>query len=361
MGVVTPAPTDRTSVDIVDVVDRAWRDYGDSRRIDAVEETSAHVSTNRVFRLGLNDDTTVIAKVSSYGSYFLFAEDHDRLFRTRQLLTGTRWEGFLAEVMSLNGRAFTWYDGQCWVAFYSDVQSGTQLPRIVSDEDVERLGREIAEFHRACSALAPHLPATSNSVKGDAIHLLDLLDSEDAAAHFDMNADEARSLRGSTHQFLLHLEAVHFDEWRKIPILVDWNLGNFSVIRNGQDFRLNTRWDYDWFRIDTRMLDFYFLSRVSSATGDRTVFTYSPHTLLEDRFVRFLYAYHEVFPLTALEVQFLPYAYQFFILNYVVREGAKFFQAPLSAQLRRDAVHQYLPSVPLVDTSPLLRALSLSS
>lgn len=356
-----PSPTERTIVDVVDVVHRAWSAYRDPRSIGTVEETSAHVSTNRVFRLTLDDESTVVAKVSSYGSYFLFAEDHDRLHRTRQLLSGSRWEGFLAEVMSVNGRAFTWYDGQCWVAFYSDVQSGTQLPRIVSDDDVEQLGREIAQFHRACSDLAPQLPATSNSVKGDAIHLLDMLDSDDASTHFEMTTEEIRVLRESTHEFLLHLEAVHFDEWRKIPILVDWNLGNFSVVRDGRAFRLNTRWDYDWFRIDTRMLDFYFLSRVSSATGDRTIFTYSPHTLLEDRFVRFLRAYHEVFPLTALEVQFLPYAYQFFVLNYVVREGAKFFQAPLSEQFRRDAVHRYLPAVCAIDTTPLLQALSLSS
>ena len=110
-----------------------------------------------------------------------------------------------------------------------------------------------------------------------------------------------------------------------------------------------------------RSLDFYFLSRVSSATGDRTVFTYSPHTLLEDRFVRFLSAYHEVFPLTASEVSFLPYAYQFFILNYVVREGSKFFQAPLSSQFRQEALTRYLPRVSSIDVSPILGALGLSS
>ena len=37
-------------------------------------------------------------------------------------------------------------------------------------------------------------------------------------------------------------------------------------------FRLYSRWDYDWFRIEPRLLDFYFLSRVSSKTGDRTLF-----------------------------------------------------------------------------------------
>ncbi len=358
MGV---APSSRDVLDVVDIVRRAWAVYDDTRAIHSVTETSAHVSTNRVFRLLLDDRSTTIAKVSSYGSYFLFAEDHDRLHRTRSLLQGTRWASFLAEVMSVDGRPFTWYDGQCWVAFYSDVQSGTQLPRIVSNDDVEQLGREIAAFHLACSDVAPQLPATSNSVKGDAIHLLDILDSGDAHVHFALTIEQISNLRMYTHDFLVALERIHFDEWRKIPILVDWNLGNFSVTRSGEQFHLNTRWDYDWFRIDTRMLDFYFLSRVSSATGDRTVFTYSPHTLLEERFTRFLRAYHEVFPLSAAEVRFLPLAYQFFILNYVVREGSKFFQAPLSDEFRRDAVARYLPQVSSLDVTPILELLGLSS
>ena len=358
---MTVAPSSRSTIDVVDIVRRAWTAFDARNGIRSLEETSAHVSTNRVFRLALEDGTTAIAKVSSYGSYFLFAEDHDRLFRTRSLLAGTRWDSFLAEVKGTDGRPFTWYDGQCWVAFYSDVQSGTQLPRIVSDDDVEQLGREIADFHRACSSVAERLPATSNSIKGDAIHLLDMLDSDDATVHFSLGPEEIGVLRTSTHDFLLHLERIHFDEWKKIPILVDWNLGNFSVRRSNDSFALNTRWDYDWFRIDTRMLDFYFLSRVSSATGDRTAFTYSPHTLLEDRFVRFLSAYHEVFPLTASEVSFLPCAYQFFILNYVVREGSKFFQAPLSSQFRQEALTRYLPRVSSIDVSPILGALGLSS
>ena len=355
------APTSRAVEDVVAMVRTAWSTLGDPRSISTVAETSAHVSTNRVFRLRLSDSSSVIAKVSSYGSYFLFAEDHDRLHRTRTLMAGTRWESFLAEVMSVDGRSFTWYDGQCWVAFYSDVQSGTQLPRIVSLDDVATLGRELASFHRECSSIAARLPPTSNSVKGDAIHLLELLEADDAPSHFGLGTESIAALRRHTHEFLMHLESVHFDEWHKIPVLVDWNLGNFSVIRRDSTFTLNTRWDYDWFRIDTRLLDFYFLSRVSSSTGDRTIFTYSPHTLFEERFLHFLRAYHSVFPLTRREIEFLPRAYEFFILNYVVREGSKFFQGHLSEQFRADAVDRYLPQVASLDVTPILDALTLSS
>jgi hypothetical protein len=194
-------------------------------------------------------------------------------------------------------------------------------------------------------------------VKGDAIHLLDQLSHEFASEHFGLRHDDIEIAKRSTHEFLLHLEHIRFDEWEKIPVLVDWNLGNFSVKQKTSQFELFSRWDYDWFRIDTRMLDFYFFSRVSSETGDRTSFTYSPHTLMEPRFLRFLRQYHEVFPLSKRELLFLPWAYRFFILNYVIREGAKFFREDISVKFRIDATRIYLPMLNDFDASPLLTVL----
>ena len=340
------------------VVHEAWGDYsrvsGDHRAISSLEEVSAHVSTNRVFRVVFTDDTVVVAKVSSYGSYFLFSEDHDRLARCTALLRHTRWAGFLADVLSVNKRAYTWYDGRCWCAFYGEVQRGESLPRILEPADVASLAREIARFHHACGEIAPSLPPVSNSVKGDAIHLFDQLTNPFASRNFGLPPEDIGVLARFTHELLLHLESVRYDEWQKVPILVDWNLGNFSVTRDDGDVRLFSRWDYDWFRIESRLLDFYFLSRVSSSTGDRTSFTYSPHTLTEPRFVGFVRAYHEVNPLTRRDIEFLPYAYRIFILNYVIREGARFFRDDLCAQFRRDAAHGYLESSTRLDLTPLL-------
>ena len=339
------------------LIGKAWSEYDGKRTIDNLVEVSAHVSTNRVFRVVFDDSTHIVAKISSYGSYFLFAEDHDRLFTSAQLLRGSRWEGFLAEVLPRDGHAYTWYDGTYWVAFYTDIERAMQLPSILNDDQIGNLAREIASFHRECSQIAGSLPATSNSVKGDAIHLLDQLSHEFAAEHFGLRHDDIEIAKRSTHEFLLHLEKIRFDEWEKIPVLVDWNLGNFSVKHHGAQFELFSRWDYDWFRIDTRMLDFYFFSRVSSETGDRTSFTYSPHTLLEPRFIKFLRQYHEVFPLTQRELLFLPWAYRFFILNYVIREGAKFFREDISVKFRKDATRIYLPMLDHFDASPLLAVL----
>ena len=100
-------------------ISAAWAAFGDRRSIVAVDEVSANVSTNRVYRLHLDDGASVVGKVSSYGSYFLFYEDHDRLNRCARLLEGTRFSGMLAEVWRCaDGRIFTWYDQKMWAVFY---------------------------------------------------------------------------------------------------------------------------------------------------------------------------------------------------------------------------------------------------
>ena len=350
MRVVSDSPPHRNAMNA------AWAAYGDRRTIVAVDEVSANVSTNRVYRLHLDDGGTVVSKVSSYGSYFLFYEDHDRLNRCAHLLESTRFRGMLAEVWrQADGRIFTWYDQQMWAVFYDDVPRRRSLPRILDVPEVRNLGREIAEFHLACTDLAPKIPAGSKTVKSDAIHLLDLLESPFAPRNFDLPPESIGVLWRHTHRFLERLIEVGYDEWPKIPVLIDWNLGNFSVADQPDgSFRLFSRWDYDWFRIEPRVLDFYFLSRVSSKTGDRTRFTYGPHTLVEPTFLEFLRSYRSVFPMSDEEVMFLPEVYRFFILNYVVREGARFFRPDFCAQFRADAVRSYLPALDMLDATPLL-------
>jgi hypothetical protein len=342
----------------VDVVRRAWLDLGDERSIAEIEETSAHVSTNRVFRLSLSTDETVVAKVSNYGSFFLFAEDHDRLFECTRLLQGTRWADFLATILTVGGRPYRWYDGTCWVVFYVDVPRGEMLGGVVAESDIDNLATEMAEFHAASQDVGSRLPAPSHSIRSDAVTLYDELGKSHAPHAFEMSLHEVDVARNSVHELLLYLESVDFDRWPKIPVLVDWNLGNFSITRSPSGrFSLYTRWDYDWFRIDTRMLDFYFLSRVSSATGDRTTFTYSPHTLLEPRFLKFLVAYHSSNHLREEEIDFLPWAYRFFILNYVIRDGSKFFRRSFIDRFKREAVSRYLPTLNGFDVTPLKRAI----
>jgi Ser/Thr protein kinase RdoA (MazF antagonist) len=334
----------------------AWTAYGDRRRIVASTEVSANVSTNHVYRLALDDGSSVIAKVSSYGSYYLFREDHDRLNRCQTRLQNTRFANLLADVLTRDGKAFTYQAGDRWVAFYQEVPKLGSLPDILTDAHVANLATELAEFHLACHRAAGTIPPSATSLVSDIIYLLDLLSDPSSAARFHFSAHELATVRRHGEAFLEATEALGYDEWTRIPVLVDWNLGNFSVesAPDGDSFRLATRWDYDWFRIEPRQLDFYFLSRVSSATGDRTVFTYGPHTLLEPRFAAFLRAYSEVFPLTENELRFIPEMYRFFILNYVIRLGAGFFQPSLCTRLQRDAVTLCLPALDSFNVEQLL-------
>jgi hypothetical protein len=342
------------------VITAAWADFADARTVVGIDELSAMVSTNRVYRLGLSDGTSVIAKSSNYGSFFLSAEDHDRLHRTNELLHGGPFDGFMAATLTVDGRPYLFYDGEMWVVFYREVEVRDRLPKILSPGQIDQLGAEIGRFHRACSSVSRMIPPPSKTAKSDAVNLFAMLGSRNAREHFGLDRSRLDLVKRHTHRFLTAVHESGYDYWPKIPVLVDWNLGNFSVDSDPSDpesFRLFSRWDYDWFRIESRLLDFYFLSRVSSRTGDRSVFTYGSHTLLEPRFRRFLRSYHAAFPLTEAEVSFLGETYRFFLLNYVVREGRHFFRYDFWQQLLHDAVDVQLPALDSLDVSPLLRAL----
>jgi Ser/Thr protein kinase RdoA (MazF antagonist) len=339
-----------------------WTTFGDPRELVDLEEVSANVSNNRVYRLTLDDESGVFAKVSNYGSYFLFREDHDRIDRLVRGLSTSRFSSFLAApLIGANGRVHTYYNGKVWAVLYQEVEKRAQLPSILEPGQIETLAEEIADFHLACEAAARRVavPATSVSIKSDVIHLLDLVSTRSTAKSFQLAPDELDVVRRHAHDFLFALDDAGYDDLQKLPILIDWNLGNFSIDPKpsaGHDtFRIYSRWDYDWFRIEPLVLDFYFLSRVASETGDRTRFSYGAHTLTEPRFLRFVEAYHRVRPLREADILLLKEAYRFFILHYVLAVGDHFFRADLWAEFQTQSVHRYLPSIDTLDLRPLLR------
>ena len=97
--------------------------------------------------------------------------------------------------------------------------------------------------------------------------------------------------------------------------------------------------------MSSRMLDFYFFSRVVSDAGDKTVWSYLIGPMMEDRFLLFLSEYHYVNPLIADEIRFLREVYRFFILNYVIKNGNYFFSEQYAKKLYTEAIEIYLPSV----------------
>jgi Ser/Thr protein kinase RdoA (MazF antagonist) len=306
-----------------------------------------------VYRLVLSDKKEFIAKVSSYGSFVHFRQDHHRIQQWSSLLSGGGFRNFLAKVAERDGKVFTFKEGRKWVAFYHKVDFYDFLPRVLSDTEIAAFGRNLAAFHKVSAQAAEHLNPTWKTVGSDIAILYDLLENAEWRRERGIADREEEVLKRHCDEFLENTESLGYSSLTKLPILIDWNTGNFSVGYDTLGFKLYSRWDYDWFRIEPRVFDFYFPSRVVRESGDQTVFSYTTGPLLEPRFLAFLRAYHGVFPLAYHEILFLKEAYRFFILNYVIRAGEHFFRPAIWQRLMREAIEQYLPSLPSLDLRPV--------
>ena len=362
---------------IPDIVLAAWRAYGDRRDLVGVQEISVNVSTNRVYRLLLSDRKEFIAKVSSYGSFVHFRQDHQRIQQWSAMLQNSGFRDFLARVAEREQTpgpdaaqhgpargaerrrekvAFVFEQGHRWVAFYHKVPFYDFLPARLSDLEIASFGRNLASFHKASLRAAGHLNPTWKSVGSDIAALYDALGSSDWRRERGIADAQQHVLQRHCDAFLENTERLGYYDWPKLPILLDWNPGNFSVGYDSTGFRFFSRWDYDWFRIEPRLFDFYFASRVVRDSGDQTVFSYTSGPLTEPRFVEFLRAYHAVYPLTEPEILYLKEAYRFFVLNYVVHVGEHFFRPSLWTRLMQEALDEYLPSLDRLDLRGVVAA-----
>lgn len=340
------------------LVTSAWAELKDPRRIVDVIEISANVSTNHVYRVLLDDGHEVIAKTSSYGSYVHFRQDHQLIQQWIRLLGATRFATLLAEVIQRDHEVVTYRQDHCFVVFYRKAPFYDFLPKVLSDVQVAALGREIAHLHKASARAARRMNPSWKSLGSDIAALYDALGNRDWRRQRGYDDSAEHLLRQQCDAFLSNAEKLGYHHFAKIPVLVDWNIGNFSVGFDRNGFKLYSRWDYDWFRIEPRVLDFYFCARVVRSEGDQTAFSYLVDPLFDPRFGSFLRAYHSIFPLQESEVLFLKEAYRFFILNYVVRSGEHFFRPSYCARLQQEALHTYLPNLERTDFTPLLRYLS---
>lgn len=325
-----------------DIIENAWNTYDPSRKILKIEDISALVSTNHVYNVTFTNDDIVIAKLSSFGKYEHFKEDH-RIIHTLANNLLYPFENLLAKSLLKNNRVFTYRykkgKTDAWVVFYNPSRVMQKLPRRLDDSMIRSLGRQIGRFHLACSRIKNVLPKSSKTLRTDINTLLEQLEINEKK--FGSPANVAM-LKQHCELFLKNRSKYNMKSFEIIPVFIDWNLGNFSVIHKHE---LYSRWDYDWFRMSYRMLDFYFFSRVVSDAGDKTVFSYLINPMMEDRFLLFLTEYHKVNPLTADEIRFLRETYRFFILNYVVKDGNYFFSEQYAKKLRAEAFELYLPSV----------------
>ncbi|AQG81234.1 hypothetical protein [Spirosoma montaniterrae] len=343
-------------IDYPTIIRRAWAAFDPSQTVQSIEDISARVSTNHVFRLTLDSGDRVIAKLSYFGKFDHFRDDH-RIIHTLANNLLYPFENVLAKSLMKNGQVFTYRHQEglvdAWVVFYNPIRAKNRLPRRLDEWHIRRLGGEIARFHLACNRASGVLPKYAKTLRSDIQGLLDLLDTD--AGQYEHRQNE-NAIRQQCNLFLENRQKLVAKVVETMPVFVDWNIGNFSVT---EGLHLYSRWDYDWFRISYRVMDFYFFSRVCSDVGDRTVFSYVIGPLMEERFGWFLDEYHKVYPLTEREIRFLPEAYRFFILNYVIKYGRYFFHRTYASKLQREAFETYFPSIETFDADKILRRLDI--
>lgn len=329
-------------INYMDIVREAWKGYDPSRTILTIEDISPMVSTNRVYKVTFTDEDFIIAKLSTFGKYEHFKEDH-RIIHSLSNNLLYPFENLLAKSLLKNNHVYTYRYKKgkidAWVVFYNPSRVMQRMPRRLQEGHIRNFGKQIAKFHLACSRIRNVLPKSGKTLRTDINTLLEQLDANEKK--FGTKA-QAELIKYHCEQFLKNRTKCNAGSFEIIPVFIDWNIGNFSVVDN---FELYSRWDYDWFRMSSRMLDFYFFSRVVSDAGDRTVWSYLIGPMMEDRFMIFLSEYHKINPFIADEIRFLREVYRFFILNYVIKNGNYFFSEQYAKKLQAEALDIYLPSV----------------
>lgn len=329
-------------IDYERIVKHAWREFDDRHEIKGVYDVSAYVSTNQVYKISFYNREPVFAKLSDYGKFEDFREDHIIINNLSNNIEAP-YQNFLAQSLVRKNDLFIYLYHQenhsAWVVFYNPIRIKNKLPRRLEEKHIRKLGRELARFHRACTNVCNQLPNPSKSIVTDIHKLIRSIQ----VGEIKMEDRHKSLIIDQCETFLQNTNDLHYiTDFESIPVFVDWNIGNFSISGDGKFY---SRWDYDWFRMSSRVLDFYFFSRVVSNVGDRTVFSYEVDTLMEDRFMLFLKEYHKIFPLTEPEIHFIKEAYRFFILNYVIKDGPYFFRETYSSKLIKEAYDTYFPAL----------------
>ncbi len=344
-------------LDFTGIIEEAWKKYDDSRPIKSITDISALVSTNHVYRIKFEDEGMIIGKLSYFGKYEHFLDDHTIINALSNNLQSP-YENFVAKSLTKFGQLFTYrYTSSgldAWVVFYNPIQIDQKLPKKQSSATLEKLGAELAHFHKACFTIRNTLPPHFKQMKDDINHLLEILETDQGKFEHRGHID---SIQNQCQTFFSNYKSLGIDSLSSIPVFVDWNIGNFSVTKK---MRFFSRWDYDWFRMSSRVMDFYFFSRVCSKAGDKTVFSYLIDPLMEDRFILFLKGYHEVYSLTEQEILFMKEAYRFFIINYVIKDGRYFFHEIYASKLQREAHEIYFPKLEeSFDAKKIIKALKI--
>jgi Ser/Thr protein kinase RdoA (MazF antagonist) len=344
-------------IDFNGIVREALWNYDSSKKIASITDISARVSTNHVYRIKLTDENVIIAKLSYFGKFEHFVEDHTIINALANNLPRP-FENVLARSLMKGNSLFVHRHKSnfidAWVVFYRPMRIKKKPPKKMDEDEIRKIASSFARFHRACKNVRNSLPPSSKTLKVDIYHLLEILETKEGQHEHRMHVE---MIREQCYAFIRNVDQIGISKIEFIPVFVDWNIGNFSVTPN---FEIFSRWDYDWFRMSTRMMDFYFFSRIVSKVGDKTIFSYEIDRFMEERFILFLKAYHQEYPLTRVEILLLKETYRFFLLNYVVKYGRYFFHDIFATRLQQEAYNVHLPTIDeKFNAEPLLKALNL--
>lgn len=342
--------------DFKTIIRYAWMEYDPSRAIKSIVDISAKVSTNYVYKINLVNKSFLIAKLSYFGKFDDFVQDH-AIINVLSNNLSYPFEGVLSRSLMKKQNLFVHRfkndEIDAAVVFYRPVKIKVRPPKRFENDDIIKMGREIARFHKACHSVRNTLPRTTKSLRADVLQLKQIIELDTSGKYTE---DESLLITNHCDTFVAEANRIRPKKSDFIPVFIDWNIGNFSITPS---FRIYSRWDYDWFRTTTRVMDFYFFSRVVSDAGDKTAFTYEVGTLQSERFLLFLRHYHNEFPLVAAEVHMIKECYRFFLLNYVLKHGTYFFNDRYSKLLQRDVVETHLESIDNFDPGVIIKELGL--
>lgn len=343
-------------INFSEIVRQAWDNYDAWGKIKKITDISVRVSTNYVYKVEFENRGFVIAKLSYFGKFEHFLEDHTIINSLSNNLPYP-YDNTISRSLMLGSETYVYRHrkngADVWVVFYRPVKVRKRLPARLEEDTIKKLGASVAQFHKACHSVRNTLPPSSKTFKSDIQELKAYVKTSTGKQEHRGRISE---INRQSDILLENTEKLNSSKIQRIPVFVDWNIGNFSVTSKCKIF---SRWDYDWFRMSSRMMDFYFFSRVVSEVGDSAVWSYNVEPLQEERFILFLQSYHAVYPLTEIEIRSLKEVYRFFILNYVMKEGRYFFHDVYADKLQNEAMESYFPNIDKFNPEVLLKALKL--
>src|SRR5919112_2862253 len=200
-------------IDFTAIVKEAWLAYDSTREIARIVDISAMVSTNHVYRVTFVDGNFIIAKLSYFGKYEHFVEDHSIIDTLSNNLPAP-FENFLARSLA-KGKFLYVYRFQnqildAWVVFYRPIAIKKRLPKRLDEEQIVKLGEQVAMFHKACHSIRNTLPPSSKTLKSDVDHLLRILETDYGRYEHRMHIDE---IKQQAETFIKNSQQLKADEF----------------------------------------------------------------------------------------------------------------------------------------------------